>query len=168
MQALKAFVAIFIGSCSISLLAQNQPATPWAACGDMNAGFSVDRVKEQPSIPPADPAKARIVFIEDSDGEARVGIGGQWAGALKGTSYFFVAVDPGEQHLCAAAGDGHVALAHLTAEAGKTYFYRVRIWFDPTGARIDPIDYIDLSPIDSDEAAFQIQMFPLAIARPRK
>jgi hypothetical protein len=112
----------------------------------------------------------RIVFIEDAGGvkwfgypDVRAGIGGRWAGALKRNSWFSASIDPGEEHLCAATTDGHLALAHLKAEAGNTYYYQIRISSDSSA-----IEYLTLEPVDSDEAMFQIGMFPGAVANPKK
>jgi hypothetical protein len=127
-------------------------ATP-AACGDMRARVLVDLDETQHSILPPEPGKARIVFVFDY-GDAiewsypflRVGIGGQWVGGLAKNSWFSTTVEPGEQHICVAAKDDVVWLAHLTVEAGKTYYYRMR------GGP---------EPVDSDEAAYLIAQFPM-------
>jgi hypothetical protein len=170
MKALKVLVAALLLSISLPLIGQIQSAPSWAACGDMQSEFSIKLNKSQHSVPPPDRGRARIVFIEDAGGvrwlgypAVRVAIGGRWAGALKRNSYFSASIDPGEQHLCVATEDGHVALAHLAAETGKTYYYWIRISSDSA-----VMEYLSLSPVDSDEAAFQIGMFPMAISNPGK
>jgi hypothetical protein len=146
------------------------PASVTAACGNLGVSMAVKLDDSQHAIAQPEPGVAHIYFIEDGGGVrwigyplVRVGIGGRWVGALKRDSYLSVSVDPGEQHLCAATGDGHIALAHVVVEAGKTYYYRIRISSDSA-----VVEYLSLNPVDSDEAAFQIGMFPVAIAHLKK
>jgi hypothetical protein len=163
-KALNVFVAVVVSSLSLPLMSQNQRSPSWAACGDLQIAFSVGLAKSQHIVLPPEPGKARIVFIQDSPGITRVGIGGRWVGALKGNSYFSVSVEPGEQHLCAAAKDNHLVLAHMVAEAGKTYYFRIRLLSEYPASII----FLNLNPVDGDEAAFQIGFFPMATAHSPK
>jgi len=55
-----------------------------------------------------------------------IGLDGKWAGANDRGTYFFVAVDPGEHHLCAYAtyfGASWLSLHSLQAKAGDTYYF---------------------------------------------
>ena len=85
------------------------------------------------------PEKRMVYFIHD-DGSGVGGgspttedaIDGSWVGANQGESWFAVAVTPGEHHVCAAIQsswfDQLAELAHFTAEAGKSYFFRTRLF----------------------------------------
>jgi hypothetical protein len=52
-----------------------------------------------------------------------------------------------------------VEFAHFTAEAGKVYYLRSRYM---SGGNLL------LVPVDSDEAKYQIAIFPLSISEPKK
>ncbi len=103
------------------------------ACGDDSVKFNVKTEKNQPPPAPPPAGKAQIVIINNA-GFARYGIDGAWVGANDGNSYFAVAVDPGERHLCAkynisAMYPGRVKqetamVASVTAEAGKIYYFQ--------------------------------------------
>lgn len=164
MKAFSVLAVAVLFSFATPLIGQKPPRRLWAACGDTQTQFSVHLARQQNSIAPSEPGKARVFFIEDLDtsGIARIGIGGHWVGALKRSSYFSVSVDPGERHLCAATNDGHVALAHFVAEEGKTYYYRVFVFYN----RNDRVANLTLDPVDSDEAEFQIGFFRLATSHP--
>lgn len=172
MKALVAFVAVLIFSCPV--FSQNQPAPVPAACGDLKVSMAVDLNKDQHAIAEPESGKARIYFIEDTGlvfkvayPTTRMGIDGRWVGANKKDSYFSVSVEPGEHHLCVAvqsaflARNTHevIALAHLTAEAGKVYYYRTTIVYSENGPT-----YLVFDPADSDEAKYLIELSPLATA----
>jgi hypothetical protein len=91
--------------------------------------------------------------------------------AYKHNSYFAVSVEPGEQHVCANLQSSHsaglvVTLAHFTAEPGKDYYFRTR--FLVTGRIGAAPPYVDLDPVDSDEAQYLIASYPLSISQPKK
>jgi len=48
-------------------------------------------------------------------------------------------------------------LSHFIAEAGKVYYFRTRI-----GVGESAPQYLSVDPVDSDEADFLIESFPLA------
>lgn len=144
------------------------------SCGPTNVKFSVktDESKSPPAAP--DTGKALVYFIEDTaafdNGPAptvRVGMDGSWIGAAHGNSWFAFNVDPGVHHLCAnwqgavfgiIGSDQEVAAAHFTAEAGKTYFFRMQnIRYEKAGISLD------LAPIDSDEGQILIKGFAPAV-----
>jgi hypothetical protein len=135
-------------------------------CGPKDASFSVRLDKSQHSLTQPEPGKARIYFIDESGGSnpfqpAILGIDGAWVGAIHRNSYFSVSVDPGDHHMCAASPSYRetkaVVLAHLQAEAGKTYFFRTGsiVW----GLKLDPVD--------SDEGKLLIASYPLSVSRPK-
>ncbi len=175
MMALRVLVAVFLFCPPLlsQIFVQKVPApipppAP-AACGDLRAKMAVDFGGSQHVIAQPEPGKALIYFIHDNGGAiehfhpvTEIGIDGKWVGANQGSSYFFVVVEPGEHHLC-AAGRG-LELAHLTAEAGKTYYYRTLL----STSYGDLARYFSLTPVDSDEAKYLIESFPLATAHARR
>lgn len=171
MKVLNVFVAAVALSFCPVLICQNQPKPLMTACGPLEASVAVS-LDSSPHIPQQpQPGKALIYFIHDAGQDAgftypstRIGMDGKWVGANKKSSWFSLTIEPGEHHLCAAIQYPFtatvVALAHLTAEAGKVYFYRTTY--------LSGTAYLGLQPIDSDEAAYQIGMFPMATAHGRK
>ena len=140
-----------------------------SACGPKDANFNVKLDDSQHSVVSPEPGKARIYFIREADGSYSTplmfGIDGAWVGAAsRKSSFSSISVDPGERHICVATPywtrEGlqlAIVLAHLQAEAGKTYFYRTR-------------DYLQLQIdlIDSDEGKYLLTFYPLSVPSPKK
>jgi hypothetical protein len=160
--------------------AQNKPTETAVApgCGAEDAKYDVKTDKGQHPMTQPDVGKALVVFIEDDSDfgstpkpTTRAGLDGGWVGATHGDSYFYFSVDPGEHHLCASwqrtviLGQGHkAAAAHFTAEAGKTYYFRVRnSWHREHGTA-----RIDFTPLDSDEGLLLASKFALSTSHPKK
>ena len=112
------------------------------SCGKDAVHFNVDTTKNSAPLAAPEAGRAQIVFIEslESSGmylggtpSTRFGIDGAWVGANKGNSYFVVSVAPGEHHLCVnwqshvQGKNPPVGMSSFTAEAGKTYFFEVKI-----------------------------------------
>jgi hypothetical protein len=151
-----------------SALAQDYPS----ACGPENVSFNVtlNRSHSLPLKP--EPRKAMVIFIQDF-GErnvgigvhviARVGVDGRWVGAIKDNSYLPVSLEQGTHHICVNLDSkmlgAPIELAHLTAEAGTVYYLR---WLYLSGGNLL------LAPVDSDEAKYQIAMFPLSVSTSKK
>ncbi len=173
MKALRALLP-YAGLCLPLIAPSRVPAIPPPACGNLDVSMAVKLDDSQHAIAQPEPGKALIYFIQDT-GQAmniaypttKIGIDGTWVGANKKDSWFAVAVDPGEHHLCAqiqsSFAPAESELAHLTVEAGNVYYFRTRIIFAERTA-----EYFSLAPVDSDEAAFMISSFPQATARVRK
>lgn len=166
-----------------SAFAQTNPANSLGApgCGDPKTKFEVANTKSHsPAKPNAQ--KALIYFIEyDSDFSSfpkpttRLGVDGEWTGAMHGNSYFFVSVDPGVHHLCAswqstlpAVGRGNQsAAAHFTAEPGGVYYFKVTnrtlhgVGDGPAGVEIT------LNPLDSDQGQLQANKYKLSTSHPK-
>ena len=99
-------------------------------------------VKESGSQP-APQDKARVYFIGRGEsaagsgiiGPVRVGMDGDWVGAVKGRSYLAVAAPPGVHHFCAEwpgnRGINGVALNLLDLKPGQAYYLVVNSLSDP-------------------------------------
>ena len=151
---------------------QNRLAT---ACGPAQVNFKVnlDRSQHGPALPEA--AKAMVYFIHDSGAKSefltgypttKYAVDGSWVGAGHGNSWFAVGVAPGERHVCtmlqSSLVDQRVELAHFTAEAGKSYYFRTQLVM--SGA----VELLELEQIDSDEAGYLISEYPMATAAAKK
>ena len=144
---------------------------PSSACGPENAGFRVTLNKSHAALPKAEPGKALVVFIQDFGVRkfgigvhviGRVGVDGAWVGAVKDNSYVSAFLGPGEHHVCMNLESemlgNPVELAHFTAEAGNVYYFRSRYI---SGGNLL------LTPVDSDEAMYEVEMFPLSTSKPK-
>ena len=133
------FRALLVGCVpflSLACLAQSAALPP--GCGDAATQYKV-KTQKQAFNATADPAKARIVFVETLEGGfaggpiVRFGVDGAWVGADKGASWTAVDVAPGTHHLCASRQSNirlerdNVGAATLNARAGETYFVNFRI-----------------------------------------
>ncbi len=187
-QAMAAFVF-----CVLFVLGNQLRATTLPdACGDDKVQFDVKTQKNQPAPAPPTVGIAQIVFVGLVDPgpggclgctfSPRVGIDGSWVGATKGNSYFSVDVDPGEHHLCTAwksvlAKKGkNVGVDSFKAEAGKVYYYQVRIRSvegGVIGTSGGPVSstfewVLDLAPLSDDEGKYLVKTSALATATAKK
>lgn len=96
----------------------------------------------------------------------RIGLDGEWAGAMKGThTYMAVAISPGEHHLCAerqsvqATMEREAGFVSFTAEANKRYYFRAQ-FAEHSG--------VNLERLNEDEAQFLLLSSRLAISSPEK
>jgi len=100
--------------------------------------------------------KAMVVFAVDAPGgvfdtfTTRIGLDGTWLGATRARQYISFAVEPGAHHLCAgfqgaalANLDNPVALHSLHAEAGRTYYFRLRVYRFGGGIGITSLEAMD-------------------------
>src|SRR5215510_9760625 len=154
-------ILLAILALSLSMVAEDKAAVAraLAACGPDDFHFDVKTDKHRHPVGQPEAGKALVYVIEDQARECifcaatiRLGLDGAWVGANHGRSYFFFAVNVGEHHVCAdwqrlPPSDKVVSLAHFTAEAGKTYYFRTRLTVAYDGGTL-----LDLNPIDSDEA----------------
>jgi hypothetical protein len=102
-----------------------------------------------------------------------VDLNGAWVGANHGSSYLSFSVDPGEHHLCTnwqsamkRLSDQH-SLTSFTAEAGKTYFFRVQTHVEFERPE-NQIWSIDLQPVNADEGKYLIASSPLSVSKPKR
>ncbi len=142
------------------------------ACGPKDFPFSVTTDSSQHSVEQPEPGKARVYFIQESGVDTltfgqypmtTIAVDGAWRGANKRNTYFALSLTPGEHHFCACVRSIHfpeqIQLAHLTVEPGNDYFYRTRLFL------IQGLVYLELAPVDSDEARYLIASYPLARSR---
>lgn len=160
---------------SISVLAQQKGAVsgPQAACGPTDVRFNTHANGDH--LPAhIDSDKALLVVAEEfrplpgniGSPTIKVGADGTWMGATHGASYLYFLIAPGEHHLCVEL-QTHVkrfsglAFAHVTAEPGKTYYFRAREMESPTE------HYLDLDAIDADEGRYLVASSQLSGSRPK-
>jgi len=112
------------------------PNIETAACGPLNEKLEV-KIDRSQHPTPAPPEGKALVYVVNQEVHDNIGLDGKWAGANERGTYFFVAVDPGEHHLCVYAtyhGASWLSLHSLQAKAGDTYYFLpVAIW-DGAGA----------------------------------
>lgn len=176
-------IASLILMCPALASAQEGPG-----CGPANIKFDVSTKKTQLSTVARDSGKAFVYFLQDDlkydsapRPTTRFGIDGAWVGATHANSYFSVAVDPGEHHLCANWQSDTIGLswigpkrstaaAAFTAEAGKSYYFRaedIARRNDPGGPIISEPE-VRLMAMDTDEAQVLINSFSLSSSHPKK
>jgi Protein of unknown function (DUF2846) len=166
-------LALLLLLCAAPMMAQTPPSAT-AACGKMNYKFKVKLDDSKHALTAPDQGKARVYFFDDVGADithtditlgqptVHVAMDGKPMGANRGNSYFSISVDPGEHHLCTTqqflfVGE-YIQLAHFTAEADKTYFFRTRLYTD--GKTV----MLDLMPIDSDQGQFLVESWPMSIS----
>jgi len=152
-------------------LALAQSSDPLASCGPDNTFFKVTLDKTQHTALPVDPGKARVYFVQDS-GTTKVGMDGAWVGANDKSSWFSVPIEPGEHHICTSYNSasimrqpaGSYELTKFTAEAGKSYYFRIRIFWEYNGNTYVPL--IQIGMTNSDQALLMISSYPLSVSTP--
>jgi hypothetical protein len=182
---MKQAIGVFFLAC-LALCFQARCTTLPDSCGSDKIQFDVTTQKHQP--PPVPPAagKAQIIFIEALDRNlgcwscgsptSRIGMDGAWVGATQGNSYFAIDVAPGEHHLCtdwqSAFGTlkNKIGMAEFTAEAGKTYYFEVKMKLKEIGSG-DTSDVdrdLGFAQISDDEGKFRMKSAARATSAPRK
>jgi hypothetical protein len=122
-----------------------------AGCGPDNVKLSVTIDESGHPTPSPENGKALIYVVQSGAGTFKFGADGKWLGALKGGSYFYSAVDPGEHHLCVK---GHISLwkglslHQVNAKPGETYFFFVRV---VAGGGHDELTLTELDPDQGKE-----------------
>lgn len=171
--------AIVVILFAVSAFTQATPAVAQAACGPLEVRFDTQTSASQHPAQ-ADAGKALIYVAEDfskAPGELgnptiRIAVDGAWEGATRPNTYLFFAVDPGEHHLC-ASWQSHLqrlsklaSFAQVTAEPGKTYYYRARITYVSAGDRVANMN-LDLEPVNSDEGQYLVASSRLSKSHPK-
>lgn len=166
-------ITVFVILLAASTFAQVQTAASTAACGPENVSFKVTLDESQHTLLQPAPGKARVYFFHDTGNGSSLGyptvkvaLDGAWVGANHSDSYFSVAIEPGERHVCVTLQSSWVAqrveLAHFTAEADKVYYYRTRLVVSRS------VELLELDPLDSDQGKYLIALFPLSVSSPKK
>jgi hypothetical protein len=157
-RVMKTILAVILLSCAA--MAQNDAAIEKAksACGPGRVHFDVEATDYTDSITQPASGKALVYVIAEGQITARIGLNGAWVGAIEGDSHLFFPVEPGEHHLCASwqsvfmKGNKVVALSSFTAEAGKVYYFRVRVTIQGKYASY----LLDMEPINSDQGSYMV------------
>ena len=101
-----------------------------AGCGPDDLEFSVTTDESRHPAPAPENGKA-LIYVVQNGGTFKFGADGEWLGALKGGTYFYASVEPGEHHLCVKGRLGllnkYVALHGLNAKAGETHYFFIRL-----------------------------------------
>lgn len=152
--------------CAAPVIAQDRSADPRTAagCGPAATEFSVKVDKNQHVVTQPEPGKALVYVIEQESWEdsynigditTRVGLDGAWVGANYGQSYLSFPLAPGEHHICVdwqsslASRQQLSGAAELTADAGKTYYFRT--WILPAALTGGHREGLWLKQVDSAE-----------------
>jgi hypothetical protein len=153
-------VLLLLGSFARGQDIASAPAAK-AACGPENVKFEVKLDQIQQPMLNSTNGKAVVYIVQDFPAikllthfTTRVGVDGAWVGANQNRSYLGFTIDPGVHHLCISGqwrGPASIALHRIEAQAGETYYLRVR--FSNLGVGVFP----DLEPVDDDEGQFLLQ-----------
>lgn len=176
---MRIFLAVILLSCAAFAQDEAAIAKAKAACGagDVKFDFKTKPAAQPPTTP--EEGKALIFVIgqvtqaescdEGSCGIiARVGIDGAWVGAISRGSYLALNATPGEHHLCTnwqsrlASRSRQVGLMNFTAEAGKVYYFRMRVFGTENQF------FFDLDPVNADEGKYLIALSPASDAHQKK
>lgn len=169
---------LFVG---LPVFAQNPDLVPHAqpACGAATAKLQVTTSYTR-TEPQVDRGKALIYLVEEQklrvfrDVTVRVGLDGEWVGATRGTSHLSFAVEPGEHHLCVdflsefLEPERSVSLYGLTAESGKTYYFRARTIASLSSSGDHNIASLDLDLVNDDEGKLLVANSPISVSHPKK
>jgi hypothetical protein len=172
---------------SASAVAQDNVAlmSAEAACGPAKVSFSATADATQHPVPQPEPDRALVFVVEDlgqcsdcfhgryiasdvSSAVVKIGVDGSWVGADRGNSYLFFSVTPGEHHMCMnwqsrlSIRSHAFAMANLTAEAGKVYYLRARVFPGENNFSFD------LDRVDTDEGKFLVAASPYSVSHAKK
>jgi hypothetical protein len=118
-------VLVFLACCAFGEDVALAPNIESAACGPRDVKLAV-KIDQSQHPTPAPPEGKALIYVVNQEIHDNIGVDGKWAGANDRGTYFFVAVDPGEHHLCAYAtnwGASWLSLHSLQAKAGGTYYF---------------------------------------------
>jgi len=162
---MKKFMLLFL-IYAAPVIAQDRSADLRAAagCGPAATQFSakVDQNYHVVTQPERGKAVVYVIAQENPDDAykigditTRVGLDGTWVGANYGQSYLSFPLAPGEHHVCVdwqsslALRQQLSGAAELTAEAGKTYYFRT--WILPSGLTGGSRERLWFEQVDSAE-----------------
>jgi hypothetical protein len=148
---MKTIAAIVLLSCCAFGQDKAAVSAMEAGCGPQDAKCEVKSDESQHPAPNPEDGRALIYFVADGHLTSPFGVDGKWVGAINGGRYFFVAIDPGEHHICAMLQSflpprgPKVSVHSLKAASGGTYYFRTRMVGITTGF------VLQLDQLDSDE-----------------
>jgi hypothetical protein len=148
---MKTIAAIFLLSCCAFGQDKAAVSATEAGCGPQDAKFEAKSDASQHPVPSPEDGKALIYFVADGRLTSPFGVDGKWVGAVNGGRYFFVAIEPGEHHICAMLQSflplrgPKVSVHSLKAESGGTYYFRTRMVGISSGF------VLQLDQLDADE-----------------
>jgi hypothetical protein len=165
---MKTILAVLLLACAAFAQTDVAISQAKAACGSDDVHFDLKTSNTAHSLAEPEAAKALVYVVgQDISGGifckgcgilARIGLNGDWVGAINGKSYLSFSVAPGDHHLCAnwqsvfAARSKRLSLTNFNAEAGKIYYFRMRLINQ--GEHYPPI--LDLDAINSDEGKYMV------------
>ena len=147
-----------------------------SACGPAKENYKVSLDPSQHGPVPPEAGKALVYFIHDAGipfeqvtigyPTTKYAVDGSWVGAGHGDSWFAIAVTPGEHHVCTVLQSSfveqRVELAHFTAEAGKSYYFRTQLVTSRS------VELLELQEIDSDQGSYLYSEYPMARSTAKK
>jgi len=142
--------------------AQKEDARLQPSCGERRIHLDVNVTKAGTDTN-VEAGKSQVYVVEVAEPAflfdprkitIRIGLDGEWVGAVKGThTYIAVAVTPGEHHVCAerqsvqASLEREAGFISFSAEPDKRYYFR---------ARFTEHSGVNLERINEDEGRFII------------
>lgn len=154
-------------------------------CGPSKTQFEVKTTKDRPAAAQPPAGKALVYVIQTAWTEpglvigsqkpiTRVAIDGSWIGANHGESYISFPVEPGAHSICTDWQSAFyeradlASAADLNAEAGTTYYFRVKVHDPSQDQRHDFQGKVEIEPIDASEARLLIGNSEFATSHPKK
>ena len=166
---------------ALASVAQAGATTLPDACGKDELRFNVTTEKDQPTSGAPSAGKAQIILVENMDTPLyrfwlrrptiRIGVDGAWVGANHGDSYFTLAVDPGEHHLCVDWQSGSrslkqkAGLGSFTAKPGKVYYYQAKVGLREISRDLTERS-LELAPLDEDNGKYRVKISQVSTATP--
>jgi hypothetical protein len=154
------------------VFAQQQNNRLQPSCGDRRVRFDV-RTTKSGTDTNLEPGKSEVYMVEVATPAfpfdrrkitIRIGLDGEWVGAVKGTNtYMPIAVTPGKHHMCAERQSVQASLERaagfttFVAEPNKRYYFRAR-FTEHSGVTLDSIS--------EDEGRLLVSSSGRAIASP--
>jgi hypothetical protein len=172
----RAVAAIFVASCAFA----GDKSVIARASGPEAVIFNADQPQVAPRKPEAEKAlvyviQERRLFVGNCikcNPTVRVGVDGNWMGALYHHSWLSFSLQPGDPHLCAdlqaaqrgqAAEPKEISLTGFTAEPSTVYYFRVRATNDQLGWIT-----VTLEATNRDQGEPLVTSYPPSLSQPKK
>lgn len=177
---MKTIIIMFLFAAPLFAQDDSVAARAAAGCGSDQVNFDVKSDKKKHPAPQPEAGKALIYLFSEVTGNnygfgvfgvtTRVGVDGAWVGANNNHSYFFVSVAPGDHRVCTnwqssiASRTNLGKAVSLTAEAGRAYYFRIKVNSMPEGQH-EVI--MKLEQLDPAEGQLLIASTPLSSFQPK-